>query len=39
MQLVQTLPPKRHDLMVVQMAEVSNRGPPMGVEQAQSVAS
>lgn len=39
MQLVQTLPPKRHQLMVVQMREVSSRGPPMDVERAQSIAS
>jgi hypothetical protein len=39
MQLVQTLPPKRHHQVVRQVGEVSNRGPPMGVERAQSVAS
>jgi hypothetical protein len=39
MQLVQTLPPKRHHQVVAQMGEVSNRGPPMGVERAQLVAS
>jgi hypothetical protein len=39
MQLIQTLPPKRHHLAVSQMGEVSNRGPPVAVERAQSVAS
>jgi len=39
MQLVQTLPPKQHHLVVSQMGEVSNRGPPIGVERAQSIAS
>jgi hypothetical protein len=41
MQLVQRLPPKRHHhhQLVRQEGEVSNRGPPMGVERAQSVAS
>jgi hypothetical protein len=39
MQLVQTLPPNRHHLAVSQMGEVPNRGPPMAVERAQSVAS
>jgi Putative transposase/Transposase zinc-binding domain len=41
MQLVQRLPPKRHHhhQLVRQVGEVSNRGPPMGVERAQSVAS
>jgi hypothetical protein len=39
MQLVQTLPPKRHHQVASQVGEVSNRGPPMAVERAQSVAS
>jgi hypothetical protein len=39
MQLVQTLPPKRHHLAVSQMGEVSNRGAPKGLERTQSVAS
>jgi hypothetical protein len=40
MQVVQTLAPKRqHERLVAMVGEPSNRGPPMGVERAQSVAS
>jgi hypothetical protein len=40
MQLVQTLPPKRpHERLVAMVGEVSSRGPPKGLERAQSVAS
>jgi Putative transposase/Transposase zinc-binding domain len=40
MQLIQTLPPKRQpEQVVAMMTEPSSRGPPKGLERAQSVAS